>query len=98
MTYLCRKCRHNRPYSRDNPGDGPCAVFLEAVSNTAARNLCRGDMWLAIPEPATEALPCPFCGGECDPEGWASDDGKRGPECDDCGVTAPDLKTWNTRA
>ncbi len=35
--------------------------------------------------------PCPFCDGQVDPEGL------RGPECENCGATAPNLGTWNTR-
>lgn len=41
--------------------------------------------------------PCPFCNGTVDPEGWLCNDGTRGPECNDCGASARDLKTWNTR-
>jgi hypothetical protein len=41
-------------------------------------------------------LDCPFCGGKVDPEGWASSE-KRGPECVECGATAPDMETWNRR-
>lgn len=43
-------------------------------------------------------LPCPFCGGECDPAGWLGGDGKRGPECEECGATAESTEVWNTRA
>jgi hypothetical protein len=42
-------------------------------------------------------LPCPFCGGDVDPEGWLNGDGERGPECETCGATAPSLKRWNIR-
>lgn len=46
-------------------------------------------------------LPCPFCGGAVDPTGWLSEDiyGSqcRGPECDGCGVTAPNIEIWNSR-
>lgn len=45
-----------------------------------------------------DALPCPFCGGEVDPEGWLGGDGTRGPECDVCGATACDMASWNRRA
>lgn len=52
--------------------------------------------------------PCPFCGGAVDPEGWlgtkpnpdapcATGEEYRGPECEDCGATAPDMETWNRR-
>ncbi len=41
--------------------------------------------------------PCPFCGGRVDPVGWLRNDGVRGPECDDCGATAPSLEAWNRR-
>jgi len=49
-----------------------------------------------------DLLPCPFCGGACDPEGWASStDGgetlRHGPACDDCGGSADTLEIWNTR-
>ncbi len=53
--------------------------------------------------PATHAhLRCPFCGGPCDPEGWAGfeADGKtikHGPACDDCGASAPSMEMWNRR-
>lgn len=48
---------------------------------------------------------CPFCGGTVDPEGWLSSEEdpvtgdalERGPECMNCGATAPDLHTWNMR-
>ena len=42
-------------------------------------------------------LPCPFCGGPVDPTGWLRNDGTQGPECDNCGATAPDIPTWNQR-
>lgn len=42
-------------------------------------------------------LRCPHCGGPADPAGWINFEGKRGPECEDCGATAPDLETWNKR-
>jgi len=45
----------------------------------------------------TELKRCPFCGGRADPEGWLRNDGVRGPECEGCGATASDVKTWNTR-
>lgn len=45
-----------------------------------------------------DALPCPFCGGEVDPEGWLGGDGRRGPECNDCGATADSMEAWNRRA
>lgn len=40
---------------------------------------------------------CPFCGGTVDPQGWLRGDGKRGPECNDCGATAPSMEAWNKR-
>lgn len=43
----------------------------------------------------TENAPCPFCGGQVDPEGWLRGDGARGPECESCGATAPHLALWN---
>jgi len=44
----------------------------------------------------TENLPCPFCAGRVDPEGWLRGDGMRGPECESCGATAPTLSVWNS--
>ena len=41
--------------------------------------------------------PCPFCGGDCDPTGWLSGDGVRGPECESCGATAASVEDWNRR-
>lgn len=47
-------------------------------------------------------LPCPFCGGRCDPNGWMGsyDDGVPmcGPECEDCGATASSIEEWNRRS
>ncbi|WP_296267377.1 hypothetical protein [Pseudomonas sp. UBA6562] len=43
----------------------------------------------------TENAPCPFCDGRVDPEGWLRGDGARGPECESCGATAPNLALWN---
>ncbi len=40
-------------------------------------------------------LSCPFCGGSVNPDGWLRNDGVRGPECNECGTTAPSLKVWN---
>jgi hypothetical protein len=45
-----------------------------------------------------DALPCPFCGGKCDPDGWLGGGGLRGPECENCGATADSLAGWNRRA
>lgn len=53
----------------------------------------------------TDLLPCPFCGGTADPEGWLSaeedpvtgDALRRGPECNDCGATADSAEAWNKR-
>lgn len=45
----------------------------------------------------TLSLPCPFCDGDVDPEGWLGIDGIRGPECEDCGATTPTIKVWNRR-
>lgn len=42
--------------------------------------------------------PCPFCGGRCDPYGWMTNGGIRGPECEDCGATATNVGAWNMRA
>lgn len=49
-------------------------------------------------EKMREALPCPFCGGQVDPDGWLDGNGKRGPECDECGATAESMDVWNSRA
>lgn len=47
-------------------------------------------------------LPCPFCGGKCDPEGWEgtgiAGEYLRGPECEQCGATADTVEGWNHRA
>ena len=43
------------------------------------------------------AKECPFCGGPVDPTGWKGQDDLRGPECEQCGATAPDMETWNSR-
>jgi hypothetical protein len=49
-----------------------------------------------------EALPCPFCGGACDPEGWLGTGiggtSVRGPECEQCGATTDTIEDWNRRA
>ncbi|EPD6705985.1 Lar family restriction alleviation protein [Cronobacter sakazakii] len=45
---------------------------------------------------AGENLPCPFCGGACDPAGWLSDQ-TSGPECENCGATAENIEAWNRR-
>ena len=44
-----------------------------------------------------KAKECPFCGGPVDPTGWMGKDDLRGPECEQCGATAPDMETWNSR-
>lgn len=41
---------------------------------------------------------CPFCGGQVDPTGWLRGDGVRGPECESCGATAPNIDLWNQAA
>lgn len=46
----------------------------------------------------SELLGCPFCGGDCDPKGWMDRHGTTGPECEECGATAPNLEAWNRRA
>lgn len=38
---------------------------------------------------------CRNCGGKCDPAGWMRGDGLQGPECEGCGITAPDVESWN---
>lgn len=45
---------------------------------------------------AGDPLPCPFCGGTCDPAGWLSEQ-TSGPECDNCGATAENIEAWNRR-
>ncbi|MGS0941085.1 hypothetical protein ACVA51_10995 [Pseudomonas luteola] len=42
-----------------------------------------------------ELKPCPFCGGKVDPTGWLTGYGETGPECEECGATAPTLEIWN---
>lgn len=44
-----------------------------------------------------ELKPCPFCGGKVDPTGWLTGYGETGPECEECGATAPTLEIWNNR-
>ncbi len=48
-----------------------------------------------------KAKECPFCGGLVDTTNWLGHgkEGKdiRGPECEQCGATAPDMETWNSR-
>lgn len=46
---------------------------------------------------AEKNAPCPFCGGQVDPTGWLRNDGVQGPECENCGATAPTLALWNCR-
>lgn len=48
-------------------------------------------------EKCTPLLPCPFCGGPCDPEGWMSNDGRTGPACDECGGSTDTVERWNSR-
>ena len=43
----------------------------------------------------TELLLCRNCGGQCDPTGWMYGDGRQGPECEGCGITTPDVESWN---
>jgi len=42
-----------------------------------------------------ELLLCRNCGGQCDPTGWMCGDGRQGPECEGCGITTPDVESWN---
>lgn len=43
-------------------------------------------------------LPCPFCGSSnVDHHGWASNDGRFGPACDDCSGSAETAERWNSR-
>ena len=44
-----------------------------------------------------ELLPCPFCGGKANPDGWRANGGASGPSCDQCGATAWSAYTWNSR-
>lgn len=44
---------------------------------------------------AEEMKACRNCGGKCDPTGWMRGDGRQGPECEGCGITTPDVKSWN---
>ena len=42
-------------------------------------------------------LPCPFCGGAADQDGWIDGNGRTGPECEKCGATARSTDDWNKR-
>lgn len=54
---------------------------------------------MSLAKGTIEGVPaCPFCGGEVDPTGWLRGDGVRGPECNDCGATAPSMEVWQRRA
>lgn len=47
-----------------------------------------------------ELKPCPFCGSECDPNGWKGMGNgglMSGPECAKCGATAESVESWNRR-
>jgi hypothetical protein len=44
-----------------------------------------------------EVLPCPFCGGRCNPDGWMTQSGASGPSCEECGATAYNESAWNRR-
>lgn len=44
---------------------------------------------------AEELNACRNCGGKCDPAGWMRGDGLQGPECEGCGITTPDVESWN---
>jgi hypothetical protein len=56
------------------------------------------DAQIAALDAEPDWLPCAHCGGVADPKGWLRGDGVTGPECESCGVTAPDKATWNQRA
>lgn len=55
------------------------------------------DVWRGVKN-KEELLPCPFCGGRCNPEGWATMSGASGPSCSQCGSTAYNGDIWNRRA
>lgn len=44
-------------------------------------------------------LPCPFCGGEADPESWQYIHGRYEGriQCTVCKATAPNFAAWNDR-
>jgi hypothetical protein len=68
-------------------------AFMETISNfremfSAIWNGVRTDAAL---------LPCPFCHGKCNPDGWRTHSGASGPACDKCGATTWSVETWNTR-
>ena len=75
------------------------AALLSALAQTEQ---AAPRMGAAVTDAGSEPLPCPFCGGACDPEGWYGGDigngPQRGPECEDCGATAQSLEVWNRRA
>lgn len=60
-----------------------------------AEDVLRKEREAAVPV-EDENLPCPFCGGACDPAGWLSEQA-RGPECESCGATAENIDDWNRR-
>jgi len=46
----------------------------------------------------SEPRNCPFCGShDVDAEGWVAGDGRRGPECMECGAMAASLEDWTRR-
>lgn len=54
------------------------------------------DMGGDLPGSGSHNAKCPFCGGQVDPDGWLNGAGQRGPECESCGATAPNLMLWNS--
>jgi hypothetical protein len=74
----------------------PAAVLAEW--RELSHNKSVADLKAEPEKVGSENKPCPFCGGEVDPEGWLDNEGNRGPECWECGSLAPDMHTWNKRA
>jgi len=91
---------HCPPY----PGSDDAAFTADQMREYARLALSRAKQ-AAQSSPAVSDengnLPCPFCGGVCDPNGWYGEntDGteKHGPECETCGACAETIAQWNTR-
>ena len=70
---------------------GRCVELTFADFNEVFRAVWRGNV------EEQKLLPCPFCGGKANPDGWRANGGATGPACDQCGATAWSVYTWNSR-